>query len=91
MSFALHIPSANLLFQAHRRWILRHTMVGFATLCKRITYNLWPFILMHSPVDLHWIPGSVVKATCANMWIYIGHSLSVVLIHYKYKTAKKDQ
>lgn len=87
--------------QQHRRWILRHCMVGFATLFKRITYNMWPHFLMYSPVDLHWIPGSVVKATCANVWIYVAHALSVVLIHYKYRgtsssssgnvAVKKDQ
>lgn len=72
--------------KAHRRWILRHMMVGFATLMKRITYMYWPYVLMFSPIDLHWIPGSVVKATCANVWIYIAHPFAEVLMYYK--TAK---
>lgn len=68
---------------AHRRWILRHMMVGFATLTKRVMFMCWPYILMYAPVDLHWIPGSVVKATCANLPIYLAHPFAEFLMYCK--------
>jgi hypothetical protein len=67
----------------HRKWILFHMMVGFATLMKRVSYMAWPYVLMYSPVDLHFLPGSVVKATFANVWIYIAHALAYYLIQMK--------
>jgi len=67
----------------HRKWILRHMMVGFATLMKRVTYAYWPAMVVNSPVDLTGIPASVVKATCANVWIYIAHALGHYLITMK--------
>lgn len=72
----------------HRQWILRHCMVGFATLMKRITFAMWPLVLTYSPIDMHWLPSSIVKATLANVWIFIAHPLAQVLIDWKYPKRK---
>ena len=76
--------------RTHREWILRHCMVGFATLMKRITFGMWPLVLTYAPVDLHWLPSSIVKATLANVWIFIAHGLGQWLIYRARATHRAD-
>jgi hypothetical protein len=76
--------------QRHGEWILRHCMVGLATIMKRISFGMWPLVLTYSPINLHGLPSSIVKVTIANVWIFLAHPFGEYLINLHRKKLGLD-